>query len=61
MVLQRIAVQVAVDGHVAVEVRVARLEREMLPDRLREAGFGVDGKEVVLIHVGAPEPPESIE
>ena len=28
-----------------------RLEREMLPDRLREAGFGVDGKEVVLIHV----------
>ena len=30
MVLQRIAVEVAVNGHVTVEVRVARLQREML-------------------------------
>jgi hypothetical protein len=51
VVLKRITVQVVIDGHVAVEVSIARLEREVFPDRLREAGFGVDGKEIVLVHV----------
>jgi hypothetical protein len=52
MVLERVAVQVAIDRHVGTELGVAVLELEMLANRLGEAGLGVDGKEVVLIHVG---------
>jgi len=57
MVLERIAIEIAIDRHVVVEARILALEREMLPDRLCEAGLGVDWKDVVLIH--AWEPPEA--
>ena len=57
VVLERIAIEIAIDRHVVVEARILALEREMLPDRLCEAGLGVDWKDVVLIH--AWEPPEA--
>src|SRR4029450_13878863 len=54
MVLERIAVEVAIDRHLVVEIRISAFELEMLPDRLCEAGLGVDWKDVVLIHAVGP-------
>jgi len=59
MVLERVPVEVRVQGHLAVEAGVAGLQIEVLADRLGEQRLGVEGVVFEVGHQGLPQGSES--